>query len=41
MPQDKILEMKGWGSSKDIEGQPKGFCFCIDVGEFISREDFS
>ena len=40
MLQDKILEMKGWGSSKDIEGQPKGFCFCINIGEFRCIGDF-
>ena len=37
--QDKILEMKGWGSSRDNEGQPKSFCFCISIGEFYIGND--
>ena len=30
----KNLELKSWGSPKVIEGQPKGFAFCINKVEF-------
>ena len=35
---DKFLEKKGWGSSRDNEGQPKSFVFLYKYKRVLDRK---